>query len=163
MSGRKVNVFVVEDDPVYREMLSDLLKKHYPRATVDVFASGEAALQAARKPDILILDYWLNREKRDAMDGLEVLGEGPVRWPGARTVIVSAQENIDISVSMMKYGAYDYIVKGETDSYRLRNALNHIITLIDYDERIRRTRRALAGIAMALVVVTLYILLGQAP
>ncbi len=162
MARDKLNVFVVEDDPVYREMLTDLLQGNYPRAVVSGFATGEDALGSGSRPDILILDFYLNRDREDAMDGLEVLREAVRKWPGAKTVILSAQEHIDISVSMMKYGAFDYIVKGASDKYRLQNTLNHIITLIDYDGRIRNTRLALGAIAGALVMVLMYILLGQA-
>jgi DNA-binding NarL/FixJ family response regulator len=161
MAGdRNIHAFIIEDDPVYREMLADLLRDNYPRVVSHAFETAEEALNEPRNPDIIILDYFLNRNHTKAMNGMDALRAFSEHMPGARTVILSAQEDINISVSMMKYGAYDYIVKNETDKYRLQNSLNHIITMMDYDRRIRLTRMALGFIAGALLVVLLFILLG---
>ncbi len=158
MAIRKLPLFVIEDDPVYCEMVSDFIKDRYKRFRIHQFSNGEDAIGALHlKPKIIILDYFLDKKNPDAMNGLDVLKEIHNRMPDMRTVILSAQDDINVSVNMMKYGAYDYVVKNETDVYRIQNILNRILTMIDFDRKIFVTRTALftVGALLFAVLVTL--------
>jgi two-component system OmpR family response regulator len=160
MAASDIPVYIIEDDPVYREMVSDFIRDRFKRIAIHRFASGEEALAAmSRKPVIVILDYFLNKQNPGAMNGLDVLVELAEKAPQAKIIILSAQDDINVSVNMMKYGAYDYIVKNEADVYRLQNIINHIVTLIDYDRRILLTRVAMGVVGFLLLVLLLYVAL----
>ncbi len=160
MVGSDIPVYIIEDDPVYMEMVSDFIRDRFKRIAIHRFATGEEALAAlTRQPAIVILDYFLNKANPDAMNGLDVLVELAAKAPRSKIIILSAQDDISVSVNMMKYGAYDYIVKNEADVYRLQNILNHIITLIDYDRRILFTRVAMGVVGFLLAVLLVYMAL----
>ena len=58
-------------------------------------------------PDLLILDIWL---KDSSMDGIDIL-KSQNDYPQLPVVIISGHGNIEIAVSAIKQGAYDFIEK----------------------------------------------------
>jgi len=61
---------VVDDDPVHRDVVSEILRGE--GYSVELAASGEAGLAAARavRPDVILLDLFM-----PGMDGISVLDE----------------------------------------------------------------------------------------
>ena len=114
MSKEKPLILVVDDEPMQREMLREHLTKMSGYEILS-YGTGEEcmAVVKARKPTIIFLDYFLNNEVKDAMDGLEVLEEIKREAPETDVVMISGLDKIEVAVNTMKYGAFDYIVKGE--------------------------------------------------
>jgi len=126
MSDLRKKIFIVDDDPVLAEMLKDHLVK-MTNYEITIFESGEQCLKSmSEKPGIVFLDYYLNSVNRDAMDGLEVLQEIKKADPDADVVILSGQDKIEVAVKTMQYGAFDYIVKGESAFYRAEKVVFNI-------------------------------------
>ena len=59
-------------------------------------------------PSLLILDIWLKDSK---MDGIDILKKVKIDYPNVPVVIISGHGNIEIAVSAIKQGAYDFIEK----------------------------------------------------
>ena len=57
---------------------------------------------------MLILDIWLKDSK---MDGIDILKKVKSDYPNVPVVIISGHGNIEIAVSAIKQGAYDFIEK----------------------------------------------------
>jgi DNA-binding NtrC family response regulator len=157
-------VFVVEDELMQREMLVDHLSKmsHYQ---VKAFETGEDCLQAihnGEKPVIIFLDYYLNSVKKDASDGLEVLTEIKSALPETEVVMLSGQDKIEVAVDVMKYGAFDYIVKGESAYYRAEKAIFNIyrFTKMKGDAAKYKKMTIAFGIAFVLMII-LFIFMQQ--
>ncbi len=126
MAESRKKIFIVDDDPVLAEMLKDHLAK-MTNYEISVFETGEDCLQKmSQKPGIVFLDFYLNSVNRDAMNGLEVLQEIKQQDPEAEVVILSGQDKIEVAVKTMQYGAFDYIVKGESSFYRAEKAVFNI-------------------------------------
>jgi len=126
MSEFRKKIFIVDDDPVLAEMLKDHLTK-MTNYEVSVYENGEECLEHINeKPGIIFLDFYLNSIKKDAMDGLEVLQEIKKVDPEADVVILSGQDKIEVAVKTMQYGAFDYIVKGESAFYRAEKVVFNI-------------------------------------
>ncbi len=71
--------------------------------------SGDAlAAIEERKPDLLVLDIWL---ENSALDGLELLDQLNETDPGIPIIIMSGHGNIETAVSSIRRGAYDFIEK----------------------------------------------------
>ena len=122
-----MDVFIIEDDQMQSEMLSDHMSK-YKIFNFHKYSTGEDCLNdLGKKPDVIILDYYLDKVDKEAMDGLEVLKEIKKNNPETEVVMLSAQEKIEVAVNSMKYGAFDYVVKGETAFHRLENVLYNVI------------------------------------
>ena len=126
MPDFRKKIFIVDDDPVLAEMLKDHLSK-MTSYEVKIFETGEECLKnLGEKPGIVFLDFYLNSVNKEAMDGLEVLQEIKKVDPEADVVILSGQDKIEVAVKTMQYGAFDYIVKGESAFYRAEKVVFNI-------------------------------------
>lgn len=153
-----LSVFVVEDDPSSMELICDLLRTKFSQFTIHKFTNGEDALKLMDlKPKIVILDYYLDKQKKDAQNGLDVLIEMKEIDPEASIIMISAQEHLDIAINIMKYGAYDYVVKSDTSLYRLENILNHLTSHWTLDRKVVVNRMLMVIVAALLVALILTI------
>ena len=126
MAEFRKKIFIVDDDPVLAEMLKDHLTK-MTSYEISVFETGEDCLKSlTEKPGIIFLDFYLNSVNKDAMDGLEILQEIKKEDPDVDVVILSGQDKIEVAVKTMQYGAFDYIVKGESAFYRAEKVVFNI-------------------------------------
>jgi len=126
-SKKEYTLFIVDDDPMQLEMLKDHLSK-FKNFTIRTFATGEEAMvHLHEKPSIIILDYNLNSSVKDAKNGLDILKLIKKESPDTEIIMLSGQEKIEVAVNIMKYGAFDYVVKNESSFYRAENALFNIV------------------------------------
>jgi len=127
MATNKRYLFLVDDEPIQNEMLKDFLNERFLYDTV-VFDNGEDALAEMEtyKPEIMILDYHLNNNNPNAKNGLEILQLVKEAHPETRVVMLSGQDKMDVAINTMKYGAFDYVVKGESAFPRIENAINNL-------------------------------------
>lgn len=103
-SGR-ISVLVLDDDPVYRNLLRSVLKDK-----LNVFAV-EAPSIAFRilkneKIDILISDY-----KLPEMDGLHVIEKVKEEYPGIAVIMISSVGDMDTVIDALRKGAADFLKK----------------------------------------------------
>ncbi|RLD59599.1 MAG: sigma-54-dependent Fis family transcriptional regulator [Bacteroidetes bacterium] len=114
-------IFVVEDDPLYGEMLKYHLSLN-PDNEVFKFESGAECLKNLyREPSLISLDFSL-----PDMSGFDVIKKVKQFNPDIPVIIVSGQEDISTAVNLLKDGAYDYFVKDEDTKERLWNSLKNI-------------------------------------
>lgn len=117
----RLRIFVVEDDEWYREFLAYHLELN-PDYEIHRFENAAQCLDNLHlRPQIITLDYRL-----PDMDGKEVLKRLKETDPGIEVLIVSAQENIETAVELLKLGAYDYFVKAKDIQDRLLNVVTKI-------------------------------------
>jgi len=119
-------LFIVDDEPIQNEMLKDYLDERY-LYNVKAYESGEAAMKDMESicPEIVVLDYHLSGSNRDAMDGVAVLKSIKEKYPETQVIMLSGQDKIEVAVDTMKYGAFDYVVKGESAFARVENIINN--------------------------------------
>jgi len=155
-------IYIVDDEPLQRDMLTDHLKS-VSGYELHAFSTGEELLGAmkVRKPAICFLDYNLSSQVRNAMDGIEVLKEIKSLSPDTEVVMISGQDSIDVAVNSMKYGAFDYIVKGEGAFVRAEKAVFNIYRYNKMQGSAQHYRKltivfAVALLLMAFLVIYLY-------
>jgi len=142
-------LFLVDDEPIQNEMLKDYLSERF-LYNIKVYDNGEEALKHMDlDPEIVVLDFHLNSHKSDAMNGVQVLKQMKERHPQTQVVMLSGQDKIDVAIDSMKYGAYDYVVKGETAFSRMENILNNVSEL----HKARTINRAYKSTIVLLSVV----------
>lgn len=150
-------IFVVEDNQMYNKLVVSYLKTN-KFTNVESYLSGEEALNNMHKnPDIIIQDYLL-----DGMTGIEVLIKAKKINPAVEFIFLSGQDSIDIAISSMKYGAYDYIVK---DQMALQKMVNKINKINSVTELVKTNKRYKIGVILffiglgLLIIVTLLLAL----
>ncbi|WP_306641709.1 sigma-54-dependent transcriptional regulator [Sanyastnella coralliicola] len=115
------NIFIVEDDLWYGEVLEYLLKLN-PEYNVEKFTSGKDCIKNLHKrPSLVTLDYSL-----DDMTGIEVLRQIKQFDAEIPVVVISGQEDVSTAVNLLREGAYDYIVKDDDAKDRLWNVVKNI-------------------------------------
>jgi len=126
MATNKRYIFLVDDEPIQNEMLKDYMNERFVYET-RTFDNGEDMLQNMHlNPEIVVLDYHLSAHKPEAKNGVEILKLLKDKHPETQVIMLSGQDKIDVAIDSMKYGAYDYVVKGETAFSRTENILNNI-------------------------------------
>jgi two-component system, OmpR family, response regulator len=110
----KPKVFIVDDEPLLSEMLTDYLLGHNPNLVIRSFLTGEACLKNLyEKPAIVILDYHLNSRELDAANGLEILKEIKRKYKTTPVIMLSSQESYSKASQTIGYGAIHYVIKGQ--------------------------------------------------
>jgi DNA-binding NtrC family response regulator len=102
----RFKILVIDDEPILRDSLEVALKtSDYEVLTA---RTGEEGLEQFRKenPDLILLDHWL-----PGINGDEVLRRIKEEEPEIPIIIMTAQGSIEMAVSLMKMGAFDFLVK----------------------------------------------------
>lgn len=125
-------VFLIDDEPIQNEMLKDFLADRF-LSHIKTFDNGEDAMKEMHLgPEVIVLDYHLNAHDKSAKNGVEVLKMIKDNYPKVEVIMLSGQDKIEVAVESMKYGAYDYVLKGETAFSRIENIMNNISELHKY-------------------------------
>jgi two-component system response regulator AtoC len=121
MTERPVKIFVVEDNEWYNKLLVYTLSLN-PDYEVRSFFNARDFLNCLNEsPDIVTLDYRL-----PDLSGLEVLKRIRQENDEVQVILISEQEDIDLVVTLLKMGAYDYITKSDDIKERLLNTIQNL-------------------------------------
>ncbi len=131
----KVKLFLVDDDAVFLKSLEiDFLQ--LADFNIETYPTGELCLDnLSNKPDIIILDYYLDGVDKKAMNGIDTLDKIKAINPDIPVIMLSSQDKIDVAISCMHHKAFDYVVKSETAFTRLQK----IITTIFHLKKMEKT------------------------
>ena len=116
MTTLSKKVFIVDDEPLLTEMLSDYLQGQTNGFTFDIktYPTGEACLkELSQNPDIVILDYYLNSRERDAANGIDILKLIKDKNKTLPVIMLSSQKNYTTAAKTIMYGAVHYVIKGQ--------------------------------------------------
>jgi len=102
------DILIVYDEADIRMLIGGILEDdgHQTRGAGDSTSALEAI--RARRPSLVVLDVWL---QGSPMDGLEVLDVIRREHPDVPVVIISGHGNVEMAVSAIRRGAYDFIEK----------------------------------------------------
>lgn len=132
---RKIDIklFIIEDNTLYAEALKHFLHTNLERfnyyVSVQIFNTSESCIEALNtnhqsRPDILVLDYFLNSQFKEAMNGLNALFYLKMFNPDVEVIFLSGQNKMEVTVEIVRTGAFDYIVK---DEFAFQNVLNSVL------------------------------------
>lgn len=102
----KSNILVVDDEPVARQSLTDILKlEGYAVSSVP---NGQAAVEYARTHgvDLMIVDL-----KMPGMDGLEVIQVINQIAPETVVILLTAYGSIETAIQALRLRIHDYLLK----------------------------------------------------
>lgn len=128
VSKGKSDVAIIDDDETFSFMLKDYLKASAELKT-DLYTSGEAFFKDFKQGDkrILILDYHFE----NGMDGLEILKKIKSVNPPSIVIIVSAEDEFEKAMAMLRNGATDYFLK--TNKTVFANILCSLMKIIEME------------------------------
>lgn len=102
------DILVVDDEEDIRELVAGILEDE--GYVVRTAANADDALAAigTRRPQLVLLDIWLEGSR---LDGLALLDVIKADHPDLPVVMISGHGNIETAVAAIKQGAYDFIEK----------------------------------------------------
>jgi len=119
-------IFVVDDDTMLTEAIKDWLTRNVPHQ-VSIFYTGEDCLKHLyEKPEVVVLDYFLNTVSKDAANGIEILKAIKKYDPSIHVIILSSQEHYGIAVQTIQKGAEQYVIKDEKAFEKIASLINEL-------------------------------------
>ena len=116
MAGIIKKIFIVDDDEMMAEALSDYLTRKVQHSVL-IFNTGEdCLLHLDKNPDVIVLDYFLNSMDKNAANGLQILEELRKKKTTAKIIMLSSQERYGVMLQSIQKGAETYLMKGH-DSF----------------------------------------------
>ena len=105
-----MNILVIDDDPVYRELARSILKQRYSVFAVE-FPSLAFKILKNENIDIIICDFQLPE-----MNGLQVLQKVKAEYPEIEVIMISSSDDMNTVIGALREGAVDYYKKPFTAS-----------------------------------------------
>jgi DNA-binding NtrC family response regulator len=135
-------ILIVDDDPVQRRLLENMVRRFGYEALVA--EGGEAALAAlagpeARRIDCVVLDLVM-----PDLDGLGVLAKMREAELGQPVIVQTAHGGIDTVISAMRAGAADFVVK-PVGVERLQVSLRNALAASALESEVQRLKRSQSG------------------
>ncbi len=107
---RRYSILIVDDEPLIRKSLFEILKIAGFDTFMAVNAEEAIALFAGRTYDIVITDMKLPK-----MTGVELLSQIKKVSPATEVILITGYGSIETAVEAMKKGAFDYVTKPIVD------------------------------------------------
>jgi two-component system, OmpR family, response regulator len=147
-------IFLVDDEPIQNEMLKDFLSEKFDYA-IKTYDNGESALKDIQqlRPQLIVLDYHLNAHLPEARNGIDVLKMFKDAYADAKVIMLSGQDRIEVAIDSMKYGAFDYVIKGETAFSRMENIINYIGQVESIQAANKTYKNIIIGFIIAFILV----------
>jgi len=113
---KKIRVLVVEDSPIMRKLITDILKNDSEIEVIDTAKTGKEAIEKAKilKPDVITLDI-----EMPEMDGISALKILRKEIPQTKIIMFSSltQEGAKATIECLSLGAYDFVPKPSSKSF----------------------------------------------
>jgi two-component system nitrogen regulation response regulator NtrX len=101
-------ILIVDDEEDIRDLIAGILRDEGYETRVAGESEGAFAAMRQRRPQLLILDIWLQGSR---LDGIQVLDTMKREQPDLPVVMISGHGTIETAVASIKKGAYDFIEK----------------------------------------------------
>lgn len=101
-----MRILVVDDDAVFREELSELLRDDLHSVTPAPSVAKAIETLEGEEFDVVLTDLKMPRQS-----GLDLLREVRGRWPRTLVVMLTGYATVETALEAMKLGAFDYVRK----------------------------------------------------
>ena len=103
------------------------LKKKFPQIESIIYPVGELVIDNLdKKPDLIIMDYFLNSKYTDAADGKSIVKEIKMKEPNAHIIVLSSQQDIGVAVEIKNMGC-EYLMKNSESLERIDNYIKSLV------------------------------------
>src|SRR5215471_1480470 len=107
-SPQTTSEILVVDEEDIRDLISGILKDEGYETRVAGDSESALAAVRQRRPQLVVLDIWLQGSR---LDGIQILDVLKREQPDLPVVMISGHGTIETAVASIKKGAYDFIEK----------------------------------------------------
>lgn len=155
--NKNLLIYVVEDNKLFNRIVVDFLQKQGLK-NIKSFYNGQDCLNAVKggeHPDIVIQDYHL-----DDSTGIAVLQAVKKRSKRTEFVFLTANEDMEVAVNSIKYGAFDYIIKdNDLALKKVYNKIEKISKMLELEKRNHLIQSMMVVTLVVLVAITVLMIL----
>ena len=153
----QTNIFIVDDNKIFTLALKADIENAFVDMPVKVqsFETGEKCMEKFKEeqPQVVILDYHLNRKYPDAADGIKVSDWIKKENPATNVIILSVDDNIDMALKSFQHGASDYVVKTETQFRKINYSLINLFKIMEAKSYERRYKYLVVGVFICIALL----------
>ena len=121
-----IKIFIVDDDPFCRKMYKQQLSVLGFKNTIE-FSNGQDCInEIIQEPVVVFLDYEMM-----PMNGMDTLKKIKRFDPNILCIMVSGQQDMQVAVNILKYGAFDYIIKGKNEMETISAVMQKVMNVIE--------------------------------
>ena len=116
-------VFIVDDSPIYREVLRHELSE-FKNLHVQTFSSAEECLaKMYEKPELVILDFYLNGENKDNMTAHQAIKKMRELEVVPKILLISSERNEGLLEEYLNYRNIDFVLKTGEGTKNIANRI----------------------------------------
>jgi len=130
-TSRKTVIAHVDDDPIILDMIRLVLSQN-KNFELKSYNTGEEFLRSItsiNKPDILIVDYFLNSKIPTAMSGKDIITIFRNRGDNIPIIVISSQKKLEVALDLLKLQVVDYIEKTGEFTTKIMASIEGIINI----------------------------------
>lgn len=107
---KKHRVVIIEDETVFRDLLTMALGRHPKLSVAGDFPDGKDGLAAClqEKPDLAIVDLFL-----PSMHGLDIAKQVRTQLPETRILVLTSHTNEALPAQLVEVGVHGFVAKSE--------------------------------------------------
>ena len=126
MKSDRIKLFLVDDNAVFLKTLEMEFKMH-ANFEIYTFQTGELCIKnLSVKPDVVILDYYLENIEDNTLNGIETLDKIKQYSADIPVIMLSSEDKKDVAINCLHHRAFDYVVKSESAFVRLQKIITSI-------------------------------------
>lgn len=103
---RKLELLIVDDEPIVGRRLKSALDKH--GYEVEVFETGQSAIQRLKEKQFDIVVSDVRMEDVDGLDVLEAVKQSSSR---TKTILITGYATVELAREALAKGAFDFLAK----------------------------------------------------
>ncbi len=127
---KDLNIFIVDDNQLARKAYQQYLTR-LGCEKLRMFDNGQDCINnLVETPDLVLIDYCM-----EPLNGLDVLKKIRRFNPDVYLVMISGQTDLQVAINAMKYGAFDYIIKGDTENEQVATVLHKMLHVMNIVKR----------------------------
>jgi len=121
---RVFRTLIVEDNPLFRQTILDILSAQFPSMVLEEAADGKTALESIEDalPDLIFMDIKLPGE-----NGLHLTEHIKRRHPEVVVVILTSYDWPEYREAAYKFGANYFIMKGSSSNKEIVELIQSIL------------------------------------
>lgn len=126
---RFFRTLIVEDNPLFRQTILEILRNQFPSMILEEAADGKTALQKIEEemPDLIFMDIKLPGE-----NGLHLTEHIKRKYPQAIVVILTSYDWPEYREAAFKFGANYFMMKGSSTNREIVELIESIFAQLGF-------------------------------
>ena len=129
------NIFIVDDNKIFSTTLKSSIENAFEDRLIKIhlYETGESCLKKLPelRPQLIILDYFLDSKVLNAANGLQVLEKIKEHDSNTCVIMLTSNDFIEIALKSFHRGALDYVVKSTGPFKKINEAIQKYFTCAD--------------------------------